>query len=317
MGNKLELALAVLNGAVGDYLVRRGNALATPMCFVHDGEPLPMERDAIAAAYPDGKPKLVVLVHSLMCNETIWGFPNGGDYGAFIARDFAYSPFYLRYNTGLPIPDNGRQFALFLEALVKAYPREVEEILLIGYSMGGLVIRAACHVASTEGSSWLHRVRKSIYVGTPHRGAPAERAGRVLTRVLSSIDDPYTKLAAEIGSLRSAGIKDLGDADLRHEDRMRRTPTLGIRDERHPVPLLPQIEHHLIAGTLSAEPWVADLFGDAVVPLPSAAGHGLASTEGFALPRDHIHVVEGLNHLQIVRSLEVYDYIRAIVEGAP
>ena len=31
MGKKLELALGILNGTIGDYLAQTGNGLATPM----------------------------------------------------------------------------------------------------------------------------------------------------------------------------------------------------------------------------------------------------------------------------------------------
>ena len=37
MGNKLDRALAVLNGLVGDYLARTNNGLATEMACYRDG----------------------------------------------------------------------------------------------------------------------------------------------------------------------------------------------------------------------------------------------------------------------------------------
>ena len=56
-------------------------------------------------------------------------------------------------------------------------------------------------------------MRRAIYVGTPHLGAPLERAGRTIAKVLRAIDDPYTRLVGELADLRSDGVKDLGDAD--------------------------------------------------------------------------------------------------------
>src|SRR6185436_16834441 len=94
-----------------------------------------------------------------------------------------------------------------------------EELILIGYSMGGLLVRGACHVAALRQLAWLPRVKTAIYVGTPHLGAPAERVGRLVAKLLQAIPDPYTRLVGSLSDLRSAGVKNLGDADLRHEDR--------------------------------------------------------------------------------------------------
>lgn len=312
MGKKLEIALGILNGTIGDYLARTGNGLATTLGLVHGGEPLPAERAALARAYPSATGRLVLLVHGLMNTESAFELPGGGDYGSLLARDLGLTPLYLRYNSGLPIADNGAALARLLERLVDELPVPVEDLLPIGYSMGGLVVRSACHAATQTGDRWLSLVRRAIYVGTPHRGSPMERGGRVIARVLESIPDPYTKLVADIANLRSDGVKDLGDAELRHEDRARRRPTLGLTDPTHPVPLLPGIRHYLVAGALVDEPWVADLFGDAVVPLGSATGGEARGSE--ALPADHVEVMTGIDHVSIAHHPEVYRAVRAFAE---
>jgi pimeloyl-ACP methyl ester carboxylesterase len=203
-----------------------------------------------------------------------------------------------------------------LESLIDAHPVEVDEILLLGFSMGGLVARSACHAASVAGAPrrWLERVRRAIYVGTPHMGAPLERAGRVLTRLLAAIPDPYTRLAAQIAELRSDGLKDLGDADLRHEDRARRLPRFALRDARHPVPLLPSIRHHLVAGSIVADPRLALVFGDPMVPLPSATDGACATLDTLALPPQNVKVLPGVGHMALARHPEVWSQIRAWME---
>ena len=293
MGKKLESTLAVLNGLVGDHLARTRNGLETPMELVPG---------ASSASAPS--PRVVVLVHGLMNTEAIWEFPEGGDYGSFLARDAGFTPFYVRYNTGLPIVDNGVALAALLDALTRTYPVPIEEILLIGYSMGGLVVRSACHAAAARESAFLPLVRQAIYVGTPHLGAPYERAGRIVSSLLRAINDPYARLIADIANLRSAGLQDLGDADLRHEDRERRTARLHLADWRHPVPLLPSMKHHLIAGTLSDAPWLRELFGDAVVPVPSALAH-----DGAASLATSVRVIPGLSHVAIAHDPLVYAQI--------
>lgn len=293
VGQKLENTLAVLNGAVGDWLARTNNGLAIDAALIHEGRPLPLERSALAAAFPAPSTKVVVLLHGLMCTEDFWRLPDGSDYGSLLARELGWTPLYLRYNTGLAIADNGATLARMLGELLDAWPVALDELLLLGHSMGGLVIRSACHVGQLEGAAWLARVRRCIYVGTPHRGAPLERAGRVLAKVLHAVPDPYTRLAAELTNLRSTGIQDLGDA-------------------RHPVPLLPSIEHLLIAGTLggslTGSEFLAALFGDAIVPLASATdrAHGEAGHPAAA-----VAVFPGYDHMRLARDAEVFAHVRS------
>jgi pimeloyl-ACP methyl ester carboxylesterase len=327
MGDRVEQTLAVLNGLVGDYLARAGNGLATDMALYRDGRALPLTRTALARAYPDAKARVVVLIHGLMCTERVWRMPDGSDYGSLLERERDVSALYVRYNSGLAIADNGARLASLLEALLAAYPVAIKELLLVGYSMGGLVVRSACHVASTheQRHAWLERVRRIFYIGTPHLGAPAERAGKVVTQILQRIRDPYTQLIADLGNLRSAGMKDLGHADLRQEDRrddrIASTAALrarSIRDARHPVPLLPGIDHYLIAGSLFADPRLALVFGDALVPVASATfDETRAKLElAAALPEAHVKIIRDVHHVALAHSPVVYAALRQLLEGS-
>jgi hypothetical protein len=233
-----------------------------------------------------------------------------------LARDLGYTPLYVRYNSGLPIPDNGEHLAALLEAITERYPVPIEQILPLGYSMGGLVVRSACHAAALRGHRWLSLVPRAIYVGTPHQGAPLERLGRVVAKVLRDVDDPYTRLFADLADLRSDGVKDLGDADLRHDDRARRIARVSLRDARHPVPLLPSIQHYLVAASLSNDLRMASLFGDAIVPLPSATDGGCVSEATFAIPPSHVTLFRGMNHVTLAHHPRVYERIRAWCEGS-
>lgn len=312
MGRKLDLVLGVLNGAVGDYLVRTDNELALPMAPHLRGEVVALTREAFARAYPAATPRVVVLLHGLMNTEDVFAMPDGRDYGSLLHDDLGYTPLYIRYNSGLPIVDNGAALSQLLTDLLSVYPVDITEVLLLGYSMGGLVLRAATHSARLDGSAWLPLVRRALYVGTPHQGAPLERVGRVVSAVLQAIPDPYTRLIADIADLRSDGLKDLGDADLTHEDRARRSLRITLRDKQHPVPLLPEISHHLVAGALSNERWVAALFGDAIVPVASATGGGAL---GEGLDPARVRVFGRMSHATIPNSHEVYAQLRAWCEA--
>lgn len=315
MGRKLDKTLAVLNGLLGDYLASQGNGLATDMACYHRGQHVPLERDRLRQTQPKTTPRVAFFVHGTMCTEDIWRFPDGSDYGRKLQADLDVTPFYVRYNTGLPIADNGAAFARLLDSFVRVYPEPLEELILIGFSMGGLVVRSACHFAAEHESAWLSHVRRAIYIGTPHVGAPAERVGRAVTGLLRTIPDPYTRLIGELGDLRSAGIKDLGDADLRHEDRASTGSRLSLRDPRHPVPLLPGIRHALVAGSLWMDTHVLPLFGDSLVPLGSATGQGLADADDLEIPAKRIKVLPGRSHLDLPRDEEVYRFIEEQVRS--
>jgi triacylglycerol lipase len=317
MGKKLEFAIGVLNGVVGDYLERTGNGLAIEMACYLDERAVPLTRAGLQAAYPNATPRIALLVHGIMCTETVWEMPSGDDYGSLLARDFGITPVYVRYNTGRAIPNNGRALALLLDALVAAYPVPVDEIVAIGYSMGGLVLRSACHVAASESQAWLPLLRRAFYVGTPHLGAPLERVGRIVANVLNAVPDPYTRLIADIANLRSDGVKDLGDGDVRDEDRERRTLPRGLRDAMHPVPLLPSIEHYLIAGTLHADSRIAAVFGDSLVPVPSGTYEPRHSTASAAFPTGHVRVLSGVGHLALAHNSDVYAQLCEWLEQEP
>jgi triacylglycerol lipase len=319
MGRKLEATLAILNGAVGDYLARTGNGLAIETAIVPAvgaEHPLRLQRRALERALPGASARVALLVQGLMCTETIWEMADGSDYGARLARDLGYTPVYLRYNSGLAIADNGARLSAALEAFAAEYPRPLEEVVPIGFSMGGLVVRSACHAARLETKTWLSLVRRAIYVGTPHLGAPLERVGRTVTRLLRAIEDPYTRLVGELADLRSDGLKDLGDADLRHEDRAPKAPRVRLRDPRHPVPLLPEIRHYLVAGSLADDAFPAALgalFGDALVPLQSATA-GLVDPTSDVLPPSHVKILGGRSHMMLAHDPEVYEVIRGWCE---
>ena len=277
MGAKLGAAVAILNGAVGDYLHGTGNGLAIEM--------------TVARGVPG--PRVVVFLHGLMCTEEVWSFPDGSDYGALLERDLFVSPLYLRFNTGRRVAESGAELARLLEQLVERHP-EIREILLVGFSMGGLVVRRATHVASEAKMRWLPLVTRAFYVGTPHLGSPWERLGRGLVELLRGIGDPYTGLAAELADVRSGGIKDLGDP-------------------AHPFPLLPAIRHHFVAGLVEPR-YIARLIGDALVPLASGT-NGAVSDPDAVLPH-HVKIMPGISHMTLAHHPDVYEQLRAWCEAA-
>jgi hypothetical protein len=139
------MARAALNGAFGDHLARDGSPLAIEMAVRVAGEDVPVTRGALQDAFPAATPRLAVFLHGLCESDAHWRGHHPDSYGARLAADLGFTPVLLRYNSGLRIVENGETFAALLDDLVARWPCDVADVVLIGHSMGGLVIRAACH----------------------------------------------------------------------------------------------------------------------------------------------------------------------------
>src|SRR5262249_15904871 len=151
-GSAADLAVAALNGIAGDRLAHDRNPLAVKMALRCGNQMVAASPLALAAAYPQATPRIALFVHGLAGNETTWRFYSrdhyGKDhttYGTRLQSDLGYTPLYMRYNSGLHVSENGRRLARLIEAIVRAWPVPIEEIILVGHSMGGLVLRSASH----------------------------------------------------------------------------------------------------------------------------------------------------------------------------
>src|SRR5947209_782653 len=154
--------IAVIDGLIGDELERRRSVLQEPMAVRVDGQVVSCRPDELARAFPPATRRIVVFVHGLMGTEFPWSWwaaENGGTYGTRLTRDLALTPVYVRYNTGRHISENGRSLAELLEALVGGWPVRVDEVALIGHSMGGLVSRSACYQGAELAHAWTRQVR--------------------------------------------------------------------------------------------------------------------------------------------------------------
>jgi len=302
-----EAVLAALNGMLGDHLAASDNPLTIPMRLRRNGQPLELVRHTLAASIPQPGSKVLVLVHGLCMNDLHWR-RNGHDHGALLATDLGYTPVYLHYNSGLHISINGRAFADLIEALLQCWPVAVEELVIIGHSMGGLVSRSACYYGALARHTWLGRLRTIVFLGTPHHGAPLERGGNWLNVLLGA--SPYTTAFARLGKIRSAGITDLRYGNLLDEDWEDRNRFAHAGDQRRPVPLLGDGQCYTIAATTgkSAGDLRAKLVGDGFVPLRSALGNHADPSLALAFSEQWIGY--NMHHLDLLGRREVYEQIR-------
>jgi pimeloyl-ACP methyl ester carboxylesterase len=273
------------------------------------GVPLPGEREALAAAIPQAGGKLVVLLHGLCMNDLQWKRKRH-EHGAALARDLAYTPVYLHYNSGLHVSANGRAFAELLDTLVQLWPVPLTELVLIGHSMGGLVARSAFHYGALARHEWVGRVNKLIFIGTPHHGAPLERGGNWVDMLLGA--SPYSAPLARLGKIRSAGITDLRFGNLVDEDWNKRDRFARGGDRRVAVPLPQGVACYAIAATTGKTPGdLSDrLIGDGIVPLQSALGRHADPRVALTFDESRQWVAYGINHLDLLSRPEVYAKIK-------
>ncbi len=310
-----DAIIAALNGVLGDHLVESGNPLAIDPHLRYDDLPLTLEREALAAAISRPTDRVVVLAHGLCMNDRQWR-RDGHDHGASLARDCGCTPVYLRYNSGLHISENGRTLSALLDALLRAWPAPVRELVILGHSMGGLVARSACHQAAHDGAAWLRQLTHLMFLGAPHHGAPLERAGHRVD-VIGGIS-PYTAPLSRLGQLRSAGIKDLRHGNLLVED-WRDVRGDGAADSRQPVPLPAGVHCFTVAASRRPRARGRDARhgGDGLVPVVSALGEHADPTRALDFPETHKWICEGLGHFDLLSSRRVYNRLRRWLDPVP
>jgi pimeloyl-ACP methyl ester carboxylesterase len=295
-----DALVSAVNGVYGDYLARTGNPLAIEMSLRRGGRTidtddpasiLTLDADAASAS------RLLVLVHGLCLNDREWS-RKGHDHGAALAADLGYTALYLRYNSGQRIGANGRALADMLERLVGNWPQPIEELVILGHSMGGLLARSACHHAANEQHAWLRRLDKLVFLGTPHHGAPLERGGHGLDFVLEL--SPYSAPFTRIGKSRSAGI-----TDLRHG-------SITTADDHEFVPLPDGVKCYAAAATLGAKRSLLSerLVGDGLVPLDSALGKHTDPERSLGFAKSRQWIGYGMGHLELLSQPEVYAQLR-------
>ena len=270
-------SLALLNGVLGDWLQQRGSPLALNMRL--SGHPDPA----------DCRRRVCVLVHGLTETSSIWDYPGRRDldYGTLLAQLEGFSPLYVHYNTGLGLSENGELLAANLERLVEDWPVSIDQLVLIGHSMGGLIIRAACEHGHETDGTWLGSVTDCIYLGTPHLGSPLARLAQHGAIWLRQQELVPLQVIGEVLDIRSTGICNL---------------TTGAWRPLAPS-LLPSMRHFAVSGSLHrlSNARTDEIPGDALVPRSSACGPltpawGLAGQAHFP----------GVGHLRLAHHSDVY-----------
>jgi hypothetical protein len=308
-----EAVLAALNGVMGDRLAESDNPLATPMILRFKNEVLNWE------AMPDKALltcKVLIVVHGLCMNDLQWTVQHDDEtinHAETLAAKLGYTPVYVRYNTGLHTSQNGQTLSNQLELLSALWPTPLTDISVLVHSMGGLVTRSAVHAAQQGKRQWVNKLKNIVFLGTPHHGAPLEKAGNWIDVLLGVT--PYSAPFKRLVELRSSGITDLRfgnvlDSDWQDQDRFK-SKTKHEQADREHLPLPEGVACFTVAATLAAKrSLLADrLIGDGLVPLNSALGVHSDPARSLVFAKSSQLVVYRTNHMALLGSVEVSEQL--------
>jgi pimeloyl-ACP methyl ester carboxylesterase len=314
---EMDAVRGALNGVLGDHLARTQNPLSIEMELRAHDRTLVLEREALSASIPDATGRVVVLVHGSAMDDALFT-RNAHNHGTHLQRELGFTPVYVRYNSGLHVSENGRALDPLLEALVENWPTEIEAFVIVGFSMGGLVTRSAVHIADGQRRRWREKLKAIVFLGTPHHGAPLERAGNVVDALLdvSRYSSPIGKLA----QIRSAGVTDLRYGLVLDEHWQGKDRFALERDPRTSCALPDDVPCFAVAGSMSAEgpgslraahvpPTKHGLAGDGLVEVDSGLGRHVNAALDLHFPLTHQLVVMNKRHLDLLDSEEVADAI--------
>jgi pimeloyl-ACP methyl ester carboxylesterase len=292
-----RFVVAAVNGLIGDRLREEGSNFVFDMGVRVAGRDVTLDPDGVAAAFPGATDTLAVFVHGLSENESYWHraarprreVPDRRSYGDRLESE-GWTPVYVRVNTGFPVAENGVGMAALLDRLVRVWPTDVRRIALVGHSMGGLILRAACAVQVDAETPWTDLVTDVVCLGTPHLGAPLERVVNKGVAMMGRV--PEVAAVGRFLEYRSTGI-----LDLRH----------GLARD---VQNLPNARYRLVAATLtrSHRSLAASTIGDYLVPYASALGRRRNGEEMF--PGAETLHVPGADHFDLLNHDHIYAAIR-------
>ena len=164
----------------------------------------------------------VVFIHGMLGSPDNWSVMTE-QLGADPAVRANFQPLVFRYDSLQSIPDAGRDLLDALREARRQFDPEgrdtaFDRVILVGYSMGGLVAKAAIR-ARDSGSPAVDdpprvdavkpampKIARVIFVATPHRGSPVDRgalrsAGSWIVRAVSPSSPAWGSRATSVDQL--------------------------------------------------------------------------------------------------------------------
>ncbi|MCZ8343536.1 MAG: hypothetical protein O9301_10920 [Leptospira sp.] len=213
-----------ISSVIGSSLDQRIKLTKIDLSFRTFGKDISI-KETIEEYKTSRKSKSVLFVPGLFTDETVWQeqiikYKTRNIKTLGIAKelqDLGYHPFYLRFNHGLPIHENGKKLMHYLDIFFAEDPEIKPEVIC--YSLGCLVFRSCLYHAKLENKPWIDRFGKVISVASPNKGSYLEKLGFWLGFLLERSPNLALKVIGLIGNLRSDAIKDLSFGLIRKEER--------------------------------------------------------------------------------------------------
>lgn len=304
-------ARAIAVGVADDRFRDRARLHPAAMSLHLAGHPEPVAPEDLASLLPAPTARVVVLVHGLLDTEHLWRGSADVPSLPAVAAGSGAAVLLVRYDTGRPVAEGAAALARLLEEVHQAWPGRLRQLVLVGYSMGGLVLRDAAAQGAAAGMAWPASVSDVLHLATPHLGSWLEKAANVTTWTLRHAS-PVTAPLGALVDRRSQGIKDLRFGPVHRDPPPGGVDGLLAGWGASPA-WQPAARHHLVAGRLrpaGRHPLNLAL-GDALVRAGSARGVGpLRRVPGDA-PASITEVPAG--HLSLVRRAEVATLLRDVL----
>lgn len=279
-----ETVLAALNALAGEHLHRTDNPLAIATRLQRAAGP--------------ASPRVLVLVHDFGLDALHWN-RHGHDPARALAEALEATPVHARYNTGRPVAALGRELAAELQALLSHWPVPLQDVVLVGHGMGGLVLRSALHHAGRAGMAWPARAGHAVFLGTPHGGAEPQQVVAWLARIGAG------RAAALLPLGRLARHRSAGMDDVIHGNVLAVDPRTGATAPAQAVAdLPPTLRACAVAGA------IGDGSGDGLVSVASALGRIEGPHGALPLADEHRWVAQGVDHMGLLASDAVFRTMR-------
>ena len=201
---------------------------------------------------------------------------------------------------------------------MQAWPVPVEELVIVGAQHG----RAGCAQRlplrrRLEGHDWLRHLRKIVFLGTPHHGAPLERGGNWVDVILGA--SPYTAAFARLGKIRSAGITDLRYGSLLDEDWATSRPLRAFARQaprRAAAGGRALLRHRRVHREERRRVPASGCSATDSCPLRERARPAREPGLNLAIPQARQWIGYGMNHLDLLDRQEVYAQLRQWLSAA-
>ncbi|MCL1587132.1 MAG: hypothetical protein M3092_01855 [Actinomycetia bacterium] len=300
---------AAANALWGDEFERSSSPMHTELSIRDTtGTPVTTDPVTLSLTFEKPTPRLAVLLHGLGKTERSWNPKTTDDVNTtglpIMLEADGFTPVLVRYNSGRRVSDNGEALAALLEEITTNWPTRVDEIVLIGHSMGGLVARSSLYAGRSANHDWIDSANHLVALATPHFGSPIEKGAHVASELLTTA--AATRSLGEFIDGRSAGIKDMRHGNIHSADHSEHPESSeGNHVVAPPIEVVHQ-HHGVGVVTDSASHPLGFLVGDLVVRVNSAAG---VSSTGHVESKN-VRVFGGLNHLGLLHDANVHTQIR-------